>query len=101
MCVFKIEPLLVSDLRVVSVGMRNTSLAWKNDNGTATCWILLEDTGRHELVNMSDLRPESQYKVLCLLEPNETQGKPLVTESSSGELYECASHLLDGLTFSN
>nr|XP_019599160.1 PREDICTED: receptor-type tyrosine-protein phosphatase eta isoform X2 [Rhinolophus sinicus] len=67
------KPLLVSDLRVVSVGVRNASLAWKNDNGTATCWILLEDTGHHE----------SQYKVLCLLEPNETQGKPLVTESGS------------------
>uniref|UniRef100_A0A671ESC4 Receptor-type tyrosine-protein phosphatase eta n=1 Tax=Rhinolophus ferrumequinum TaxID=59479 RepID=A0A671ESC4_RHIFE len=71
------KPLLVSDLRVVSVGMRNASLAWKNDNGTATCWILLEDTGSHRV----NTKPESQYKVLCLLEPNETQGKPLVTES--------------------
>lgn len=95
MCVFKIEPLLVSDLRVVSVGMRNASLAWKNDNGTATCWILLEDTGSHRV----NTKPESQYKVLCLLEPNETQGKPLVTESGSGELYECASHLHDGFYF--
>uniref|UniRef100_A0A671EZB7 Receptor-type tyrosine-protein phosphatase eta n=1 Tax=Rhinolophus ferrumequinum TaxID=59479 RepID=A0A671EZB7_RHIFE len=86
------KPLLVSDLRVVSVGMRNASLAWKNDNGTATCWILLEDTGSHRV----NTKPESQYKVLCLLEPNETQGKPLVTESGSGELYESSVHPVDG-----
>ncbi|XP_019512016.1 PREDICTED: receptor-type tyrosine-protein phosphatase eta isoform X2 [Hipposideros armiger] len=75
------KPFPVSDLHVVSVGVRSASLAWKN-NGNTTCRMLLEDTGRQ--VNISGLKPGTQYKVtLYLLEPNGTQREPLVTESDS------------------
>lgn len=81
LCFLKTEPFPVSDLHVVSVGVRNASLAWKN-NGTASCRIFLEDT--ESQVNISVPKPGTQYKVtLYLLEPNGTRRELLVTESDS------------------
>lgn len=87
MYVFKIEPLPVSGLHVVFVGVTKVTLAWKNDNGTAAYRMLLEDTGSHkELVNISGLKPGSQYSVtLHLLESHETQRESLVIGNGSGE----------------
>lgn len=97
--VFTIEPLLVFDL-VVFVGVTKVTLAWKN-NGTATCRMLLKETGSHqELLNISDLEPGIQYKVtLHLLESNETERESLVVGNGSGELQGCASYLLYGFDF--
>lgn len=101
MYVFKIEPLPVSGLHVVFVGVTKVTLAWKNDNGTAAYRMLLEDTGSHkELVNISGLKPGSQYSVtLHLLESHETQRESLVIGNGSGELQGCASYLLYGFSF--
>ncbi|KAL2806135.1 receptor-type tyrosine-protein phosphatase eta isoform 2 precursor [Daubentonia madagascariensis] len=81
------EPSPVSGLRVAFVGMRKVAVSWSNDNGTASCRMLLEDGSREELtqglaVNISGLKPGGQYNVtLYLPESNETRRGPLVTES--------------------
>ncbi|XP_023384562.1 receptor-type tyrosine-protein phosphatase eta [Pteropus vampyrus] len=79
------EPLPVSGLHVVFVGVTKVALAWKNDNSTATCRMLLEDAGSDEkLANISDLKPGIQYKVtLSLTESNETQRESLVIGNGS------------------
>lgn len=86
---------------MVFVGVTKVTLAWKNDNSTATCRMLLEDAGSDEkLANISDLKPGIQYKVtLSLIESNETQRESLVIGNGSGELQGCVSFLLYGFDF--
>ncbi|XP_016059466.1 PREDICTED: receptor-type tyrosine-protein phosphatase eta [Miniopterus natalensis] len=73
-------PLPVSGLRVFSKGVTEVALTWGNDHGTATCRILLQDTGSQEelnqnlAVNISDLKPGFKYKVT-----------PYVAESSKAQ----------------
>ncbi|XP_004683616.2 PREDICTED: receptor-type tyrosine-protein phosphatase eta [Condylura cristata] len=50
------EPSPASDLRAALVGVTQVVLTWKNDNGTATCRMLLEDT-KHLAINFSGLEP--------------------------------------------
>uniref|UniRef100_A0A8D1C331 Receptor-type tyrosine-protein phosphatase eta n=2 Tax=Sus scrofa TaxID=9823 RepID=A0A8D1C331_PIG len=78
------EPSTVSDLRVTFVGVTQAALAWKNDNITATCRMLLESQTppQNLAVNISDLKPGIRYKVtLYLSESSETQRDLLVTEN--------------------
>uniref|UniRef100_A0A4X1VR24 Receptor-type tyrosine-protein phosphatase eta n=1 Tax=Sus scrofa TaxID=9823 RepID=A0A4X1VR24_PIG len=78
------KPSTVSDLRVTFVGVTQAALAWKNDNITATCRMLLESQTppQNLAVNISDLKPGIRYKVtLYLSESSETQRDLLVTEN--------------------
>lgn len=90
----------MSDLRVTCKGVTAVALAWKNSNGTATCRVLLEATGSHEevtqnlAVNISDLKPGFKYKVTLNVSESNSTG-----EHGSGELQECASHLLASFAF--
>uniref|UniRef100_A0A8D0RKX2 Receptor-type tyrosine-protein phosphatase eta n=1 Tax=Sus scrofa TaxID=9823 RepID=A0A8D0RKX2_PIG len=61
-------PSPVSDLRVTFVGVTQAALAWKNDNITATCRMLLESQTppQNLAVNISDLTPGIRYKVTLL-----------------------------------
>uniref|UniRef100_A0A8D0W1Z4 Receptor-type tyrosine-protein phosphatase eta n=1 Tax=Sus scrofa TaxID=9823 RepID=A0A8D0W1Z4_PIG len=80
------KPSTVSDLRVTFVGVTQAALAWKNDNITATCRMLLESQTppQNLAVNISDLKPGIRYKVtLYLSESSETQRDLLVTENGS------------------
>ncbi|XP_037378152.2 receptor-type tyrosine-protein phosphatase eta [Talpa occidentalis] len=68
----------VSDLRAAFVGVTQAVLTWRNNNGTATCWMLLEDT-KHLPVNISELKPGVQYNVILnFSESNGTQTPPVV-----------------------
>uniref|UniRef100_A0A4X1VQA3 Receptor-type tyrosine-protein phosphatase eta n=1 Tax=Sus scrofa TaxID=9823 RepID=A0A4X1VQA3_PIG len=90
LCVFKIEPSTVSDLRVTFVGVTQAALAWKNDNITATCRMLLESQTppQNLAVNISDLKPGIRYKVtLYLSESSETQRDLLVTENGKEQIF--------------
>ncbi|XP_027631235.1 receptor-type tyrosine-protein phosphatase eta isoform X2 [Tupaia chinensis] len=79
------KPRPVASLRVAFVDEREVVLLWSNDNGTASCRMLLESIGNPpELaVNISQLKPGAQYNItLHLPKTNETQREPLVGESS-------------------
>uniref|UniRef100_A0A8C6FG43 Receptor-type tyrosine-protein phosphatase eta n=1 Tax=Moschus moschiferus TaxID=68415 RepID=A0A8C6FG43_MOSMO len=84
-CILEPRPHPVTGLHAAFVGVTRVALTWKNDNITDTCRMLLE--GRQEstvnlLVNISDLKPGSQYTVTPYsLGSNETQGSPLSTEN--------------------
>ncbi|XP_069326670.1 receptor-type tyrosine-protein phosphatase eta [Eulemur rufifrons] len=71
------EPSPVSGLRVAFIGMRKVALSWSNDNGTASCRMLLkgrEESTQHSSVNISCLKPGGQYNItLYLPESNETE----------------------------
>uniref|UniRef100_A0A8C9A6Z0 Receptor-type tyrosine-protein phosphatase eta n=1 Tax=Prolemur simus TaxID=1328070 RepID=A0A8C9A6Z0_PROSS len=71
------EPSPVSGLRVAFIGMRKVALSWSNDNGTASCRMLLkgrEKSNQHLAVNISCLKPGVQYNItLYLPESNETE----------------------------
>ncbi|XP_012500561.1 PREDICTED: receptor-type tyrosine-protein phosphatase eta [Propithecus coquereli] len=79
------EPSPVSGLHVAFVGTRKVALSWSNDNGTASCRMLLkgrEESAQHLAVNISCLKPGGQYNItLYLPESNETQRHGLPTKS--------------------
>lgn len=91
----------MSGLRVAFEGVTAVALAWKNNNGTTTYRILLEAVGSHEELNQNltvsipDLKPGVKYKAtLHVSESNNKQRDLQVGGHGSGELEECASHLL-------
>ncbi|EPY76998.1 receptor-type tyrosine-protein phosphatase eta [Camelus ferus] len=76
------EPSQTFGLRVAFVNVTQVVLTWENDNIIATYWMLLEDVGSQELVNITDLKPRCQYEVTPYFsESNETQRNALVTEN--------------------
>ncbi|XP_066217649.1 receptor-type tyrosine-protein phosphatase eta [Saccopteryx leptura] len=84
MCInVKTEPLPVSDLRVAFVSVTQVLLTWKNNEGTATCRMLLEDLGscqelnQTSAVNITDLKPGTQCNyTLPPWESSEAQSNP-------------------------
>ncbi|XP_074228105.1 receptor-type tyrosine-protein phosphatase eta [Camelus bactrianus] len=76
------KPSQTFGLRVAFVNVTQVVLTWENDNIIATYWMLLEDVGSQELVNITDLKPRCQYEVTPYFsESNETQRNALVTEN--------------------
>ncbi|XP_043768099.1 receptor-type tyrosine-protein phosphatase eta [Cervus elaphus] len=72
-----VGPGPVTDLLAAFVGVTHVVLTWKKDNITVTCRMLLEgsqESTENLMVNISDLKPGSQYMVTVYpLGSNETE----------------------------
>ncbi|XP_023365494.1 receptor-type tyrosine-protein phosphatase eta isoform X2 [Otolemur garnettii] len=80
-------PTLVSGLHVHSVDTRKVAVSWSNDNGTASCWMLLEGRSLDEstqnlTIRILGLKPGNRCCFnLYLLESNETQRELVISVS--------------------
>uniref|UniRef100_H0XFH0 Receptor-type tyrosine-protein phosphatase eta n=1 Tax=Otolemur garnettii TaxID=30611 RepID=H0XFH0_OTOGA len=82
-------PTLVSGLHVHSVDTRKVAVSWSNDNGTASCWMLLEGRSLDEstqnlTIRILGLKPGNRCCFnLYLLESNETQRELVISVSET------------------